>query len=478
MFIVSHGKPQQINAAGRTVPSSGFLPPLPVPGLPNIRYLAPHPWAVQMLGRNRPFVDYEALVSSIPILFACVTRLCFWTARIPFNVYQGEFSDQRQPDRTSDLARLIRKPNRNMRWNRYMRDWMAYDYYVWGNSVAVKQRPSPGAPPDELLPIPWKWIFPVLDAGERIIAYQVWLGATSPVGGGEYVTLTPDQVVHHRWPKGIAPITALSRSLGIEDAALTFQAESLHNGVMPRQAFSTDKVLQKSDFARLREELEKLYAGPEAGGRAAIFDHDLKPAGVVGTTVADVQLAAQRSLTQHDVAGAFDVGMPFLGAMEGATRADLPTLRTYQFQDSLGPKIDAFQADMLDQLVDLEPVWADKDMFLLPDMDAVLLPDPLTLAQIELTEQQSSTTTTDERRRRRGLPPDGSDEAQRVMVPLNMRPIDSEPPVAEGAERPGPGGAGIAAPKPNEQQPQAALIGAILERGNGNGHQGDDDEVV
>jgi HK97 family phage portal protein len=443
--IVSSGRMRSTSLPGLPRGAPGLMP-IPIPGAPSIHYMAPHPFGLRLLHGDRPWVTYEHLVRSIPVLFSVVTRLCYWTARIPFQTFIGEFAEARQLDRDSDLARLFRKPNRSMRWNAYVRDWLGWDYYTMGNSFALKSRPSAGAPPDELLPIPWKWVFPIYDAGERIVAYEIWLGATSPVGGGELILVTPDQVVHNRWPRGIGPMEALTRSLGIEDAALTYQAESLRNGVMPRQAFSTDKVLHESDYPRLRKELDKLYAGVENAGRYAIFDHDLKPAGTVGISPEDVALEAQRKLTQHDVAAAFDVSPMFLGMFDPGSRGDAPTYRSYQFRDSLGPKIDALQADFLAQLIDPEPAWADLDMFLMPDMDSMLMPDPKDLAQIDLWEQQSSTTTSDERRRRRGLPPDGSDEAKKLMVPLNMRPIDSPPPTSEGAMRRGPGAPGVAAP--------------------------------
>ena len=469
-FVVSGGRGRSLGG----LPGGSGLTPLPLPGAPNVRYMAPHPFGVQLIAGQQRWATYEHLVRSIPILFSVVTRLCYWTARIPFQAYVGEYSDARKPNRDSDLARLMRKPNRSMRWNAYVRDWLGWDYYVQGNAFAIKSRPSAGAPPDELLPVPWKWVFPIYDAGERIIAYEIWLGATSPVGGGELILLTPDQVVHNRWPRGIGPIESLSRSLGIEDAALTYQAESLKNGIMPRQAFSTEKVLHDSDYPRLRKELDKLYVGPEAAGRYAIFDHDLKPAGVVGMSPADIALDKQRSLTQHDVAAAFDVVPAFLGMPDLNSRVDLPTLRDYQFRDSLGPKCDALQADFQAQLVDPEPVWADEDLFLMPDMEALLMPDPEALARIDLLEQQASTTNTNERRRRRGLPPESVDAANHVLVPLNMRSIDEPAPSAEGAMRPGPGAPGVAAPQPNALQEE--LVAAAMKGRNGHGKdEGDED---
>lgn len=447
MFVVSGGK--AIQAGG------DFKASWPFPSGTRWTYNGPLSGSIPLLYGKR-WATYEQIVRSQPWVFAGITRLCSWGSRIPVGAYSGA-RDDADPVVDNDLATLIRKPNKRMGWRRFMRDEVIWDYMTHGNSLSWKFRPSAGAPPTELWPIPWKFVTEIRDEAERIMAYQLWLGA-------ETFTLTPDQVLHCRWPRGISPLEALARTLGIEDAALTFQSESLRNGVMPRASFSSEDALNDTDMKRMRAELDKLYAGPEAGGRYAIFDKKLKYDKPIGVSAVDLALIEQRRLSREEVASALDVSPPFLGILDRATFNNIAELRDMNFRDAVGPKYDAIVEDFQDQVVDVEPVWERAGLFVKSQMDSLLVPSPEALSRQELMEQQSATTTTDERRVRRGLRPLRIKGVTDVpLIPLNMAPAGTDP-------MPAP------PPEPAASLHDELVLAAIAAGGgNGSGHDPEED---
>ena len=395
----------------------------PLPSRTRTETLSPR--GVELL-RSLRWATFEHITRTQPWVFAAVSRLTFWTARIPYKLYDGELSDTRSRVLDHDLAGLIKKPNPGMRWKLLMLEW-AWDYYVHAHGLLVKYRPAPGAMPTELWPVPWRYVAEIRDEAERILGFKVQLG-------GQSTAVHPADAVHIRWPAGIAPLEALARTVQSEDAALTYQTEALRGGITPRAAFTTTDKLGKTDFERLREELGKLYGGPDAAGNFALLHNGLKYDKPIGISPRQLGLDDMRKLSREETAAAFDVSPPFLGILDRATFNNIQELRAYQYEDSLGPKIDMIETTLQSQLIDAEAVWSAAGLFIEADMAAILKPNPEAQARQALMEQQSSTTSIDERRRIRNLRPYGIAGVTDVpLIPANMYPAGSTPSNAGGA---------------------------------------------
>lgn len=416
--IVSRGRPR------RSSPHASY--PLPSgrswtqAGLRSIELLRGDLWAT-----------YEALVRSQPWVFSAVTKLTYWSSRVPFKLYDGELSDSRERVYDGELATLLKRPYPRCRWVNFGHDFY-WDYYVWGHGLAMKYRRSAGAPPEEVWPVPWRFVETVLDGAGRSLGYKVRID-------GEPIGLTPADVVHLQWPRGIPPLEALARTVQVEDAALTYQVEAIRGGIAPRAAFTTDGKLPPSDQERLRLELSKLYGGPEGAGNFAILHDGLKYDRPIGVSPADLLLMEQRKFSREEVASAFDISPPFLGILDRATFNNITELRESMYVDSLGPKLDSMQACLQAQLVDDEPVWRDLGYYVEYDMGAILKPNPEGAARQSLMDQQSSTTTIDERRRLRNEKPFNITGVTDVpLIPANMTPAsafkDGLPPAAQGMQ--------------------------------------------
>ena len=359
-------------------------------------------------------VTFEGIVRSQPWVFAAVSRLSFWTARIPLKLYDGELSDSRQRVYDGELARLLKRPHRGVRQSGFMLEF-AWDYYTHGHGLAVKFRATPGEPPNELWNVPWRFVEPLVDETGRVMAYEVKIG-------GERWVLPPTQVVHAQWPRGIAPLEALVRTVQAEDAAASYLVETLEQGVLPRAAFSTtDKISSDKDMQRLRQELDKLYGG--GSGTFAILHSGVTYDKAIGVSPKDMGLDGLRKYGREETAAAFDVTPPFLGILDRATFTNISELREANYQDSLGPKLEQLQGCFQGQLIDVETVWDALEYYVEYDMGAILKPNPEGQARQALMEQQSSTTSIDERRRRFNLPAIGIEGVTDVpLIPVNMVP--------------------------------------------------------
>jgi len=452
-----------IVSGGRQRQAGSLRNSWPYPSGPIWTWMAPQVRGVELL-RAKRWATFEQIVRSQPWVFAAVTRMCWWCARVPLGVYTGPLDDP-EPVTEGSLVDLVRRPNKRMGWGRYMRDQMVWDYMTHANALGVKYRTSPGAPPSEIWPVPWKFVTEIWDEADRPIGYQLWLG-------GETFSLTPDEVWHSRWPRGVAPLEALSRTVGIEDAALTYQTETLRNGMTPRAAFTMEHVQnwspQDKDLERLRKELDKLYAGPDNAGRYAILHDGLKYDKPIGVSAVDLALIEQRKLTREETAAAFDISPPFLGMLERSTFNNISELRDMNFRDSVGPKIEALQGDFQDQVVVGEPAW--DGLRVMAQMGAILQPSPEAAARQDLMDQQNSTTAIDERRARRGLRPYRIKGVTDVpLIPQNMLPAGAPRPASTAAVS-GNGSANLL---------HDELVAAVLAAADGDGHghpEEEDDE--
>lgn len=383
-------------------------------------YSGPNLGSVSLWGGRS--ATYESLVFSQPWVYAAVRTFWLAISRLPDKVYTGLESEDRKRTRDHDLARLLRHPwAQASGWHR--KSELAYWLFSQGNHLELKARPSVGAPPGKLLPVPWTWVQEVKDNSE-IIGYNV----QTPTGGR--YPLTPNDVVHHRLMGGRSPLEAAARTLGIEDAAMDWQRQNLDNGPSLRGAFSTEDVLQDRSIPRLRAELESLYVSP--GGKGlGIFDQGLKFSSITQSVV-DAGLIETRKLTREEVAGIYGIPAPMIGILDHATYSNISELRRSFYVDTIAPYLTLIEETMQVQLIEPEFAWARDGVFIEFDMGEILKPDPLAEARSLLLLTNSGTNSTNDNRKLKRLPAigdptDPENPYNKPRVPANL--IDpSNPP--------------------------------------------------
>lgn len=424
---------------GRVVPTASKAFPYPSA---NTYYTGPTGGYLPLLRADGSATTYEAMYRLQPWVYAVVNKRVSAVARMPLKTYIIGDGDTHQRVPSHPLARLIRRPAPLMtEWK--LKAHLMRSLDVHGHAVALKVREAgPGSPVIELYPMPWENVTMISDDSGPL-EYRIRIGALD-------VPLGPEEVVHISLPDGVSPLQPLARTLALEDAAQTWQGQSLRNGVTPRGAFTTDQRLADNVIPRLRAELEQMYAGPENAGRFGIFDNGLKFQ-AMGQSAVDAELIEQRKLSREEVCAVYDVPPPLVGIYERATYSNMVEARRALF-DSIASRLALIEETLNVQLVSDVPAW--DGLFLEFDTRELLRLDPEAQARTDLMEQQSSGTSINERRRTRNLPPINDPIADAVMVPVNMLPV------GEGVTSsfPALGSTTAGTPEQGQTTPQSAAL--------------------
>lgn len=382
--------------------------------------------AIDLIGGALP---YERIVAAQPWVFTVVSKLVWSAARVPLNAYEwaDEVEGSRKRARTSDLDRLLHKPRPRTRAFR-LKAPMWWDLLVHGRALIVKVRPGPGRPPAELWNIPWPNVEPIED-NSGVVGWWVHLPSVGRL------PVTPVDAVYLEMPGG-SPLEPLRRTLALEDASLTWQFESMRNGVTPRGAFVTEAKLDEKTLPRLRTDLEKLYAGVENAGRFGLFDQGLQFK-AMGQSAVDADLVKQRMLSREEVCAVYSLAPPLAGIMSDTGLGEMTVLKELLYVDTIGPRLEMVEADFTGQLVDDEAGW--DGLWVEHNLNNLLKANPEAQSRADLMGQQSSTLTINERRAARNLPRIDDPIADTVMIPANMWPVGVDLPA--GAPNAPAGGA-------------------------------------
>jgi HK97 family phage portal protein len=343
---------------------------------------------------------YEQIVFSQPWVYAAIRTFYLAIARLPEKTYTDLTGKNRQRTRDHAVANLLRNPYPSgSAFDR--KGELAYNLFSQGNHLELKIRPATGAPPEELWPIPWTWVQQIT-VGTETLLYKVFPGIGTPY------TLLPREVVHYKLMGGRSPLEPLRRTLGIEDAAMDWQQQTLDNGPSLRGAFSTDNMLNERTIPRLRAELEELYGGPN-GKTLGVFDQGLK-FNSISQSAQDAGVAGTRKATREEVAACFGIQAPMIGILDHATYSNISELRRSFYVDTIAPHLTLIEDTEQVQLIQDEIPWKRDGIFVEFDMGEILKPDPLQEAQSIMLLTSSGTTATNDNRKLKRMDPIGDPE--------------------------------------------------------------------
>ena len=181
----------------------------------------------------------------------------------------------------------------------------------------------------ELIPVPWYLVEPWQDTGGRI-----WYTVTHPFTG-EPMVLPQEDVCHYKGAtrnglKGISVLRRAADTLAEARAAQEYNKTFYENGGQPSGVLETasdlggyyldqnGKPLKRPDGSlvtkkdHLREEWEKVHAGPKNGHRVAILDLDLKYTPISASNQ-EAQFIENKEVSIRDIARYFGVPLYKLG---------------------------------------------------------------------------------------------------------------------------------------------------------------------
>lgn len=184
---------------------------------------------------------------------------------------------------------------------------------------------------DELIPVPGHLVEPWRDLGGR-----VWYTVTHPWTGAPMV-LPNEDICHYKTAtrdglKGVGTLRRASETIASARAQQQYELSFYENGGQPSGVLETDsdlcgyakgpdgKVLTREDGSivtlkdQLRNEWEKVHAGPSNSHRLAILDLGLKYTAIASSN-SDAQFIESKEVSIRDIARYF--GVPLYKLQEG-----------------------------------------------------------------------------------------------------------------------------------------------------------------
>lgn len=187
-------------------------------------------------------------------------------------------------------------------------------------------RDSRSGRPVELIPLPWELVQPWRDEQGRL-----WFGVLNPITGEPMVLHNQDVkrvlAYTHDGIHGQSVLSRASEVIRSGRATQQYELSYFQNGGAPSGTLETDADLggkvtrQKQDGTTeevsyrqvMREEWEKVHAGPSNSHRVAILDHGLKYKPITISN-ADAQMVESKDVTVSDIARFFGVPLSKLYA--------------------------------------------------------------------------------------------------------------------------------------------------------------------
>lgn len=396
-------------------------------------------------------VSYADIYKSQPWVAAAVNKRYRPISRLPLKVYRTNSQGDKERVRDHRLVDLIQRP-----WKQGsptgLKQCMFAPMYVHGNSLLAKDR-RPGSPPSGFRPLDWRQLMPIIREGQ-LAAWQ-----TSQYGAREF--LEPVDVLHLQWWSpdglGISPLQQLGITVRIERAAQGYQESYLGRGARPPSGlFLNDTVTQNKELrAELRDDLDRLYGGPDNAGRPVIV-----PGGAdwkqIGHTAVEAELVEQRRLAREEIAAVYDMPPTLIGNLDKATYSNIETQGGWLYTDVLGPDLVLGEQEFKAQVIDGEPAF--EGLFVEYDLAGVLRGDKL--KEIEALREAIGSMLLKPQEGRQvlnlpvyGDPGDDANPANQLWAPVNnLQPIDL---------------AGQPAPPPDRSASRALALAEALLAGNG-----------
>lgn len=224
---------------------------------------------------------------------------------------------------------LIRHPNTDMIGSEFLEQLIAY-YLITGNAYIIATG-KPEKAPLELFVISPEYVTLIPDSRDGYTQTINYISSTKNIaferatvkGRFRYYSLDKNQEIYHI--RMFNPIRGITNNYGLSPLAPIFYEieqyikASLHNlsllnrGGRPTGALTTSETLSDSSFARLQEQMDRFYAGPENAGRLMILDNGLKFQ-EMALSMKDMDFEKLKNNLTHQIYSMFKIPIAFIDA--------------------------------------------------------------------------------------------------------------------------------------------------------------------
>lgn len=241
--------------------------------------------------------------------------------------------------------------------------------------------------------------------------------------------LSPDRVVHYglwetgKRPWNPSPVVSLHMTVALYDAVTRHMVSYFNNGARVSGHVKVEPNTSQRARQQIREEILKLYAGPEQSGRVLITSGEWQAFHKEPEFAGIVQLIKH---SRDEIFVTYGVPPPVMGVIERAIMANVREMRDQYVRDLVGPHAEFLAGDFEAQVLDREPKLRDKNTFAYFDVDEQLRPD-LWKRAASFRNLMLAYTPDELRRIERQKPLDMEGSSDTIWRPLNEGPLTNMP---------------------------------------------------
>lgn len=344
-------------------------------------------------------------------VFACVSLNAGMVASLPLKIYEDR-TQGRQVARSHPLYYLLHDAPNDAMTSYVWRELAMVNCQLAGNHYSRIVR-NGAARPIGFEPVDPKLVRPYLDGGR--ILYEVRTA-------GGFVVIDQEDMLH--FPglgfDGIAGVSVIG-SVGANPIGTALALEkyvgSLHrNAARPSGVLEVPSRISKEGFAALREQWERAYSGPDAGGKTMFIDAGTKWT-PMSISPADMQTLESRRYQTADICRIFGVPPHMVGETDKATSwgSGIEQLTLGYLRFGLEKWLSRIEHELQRKL------FANSRFYAEFDREAVIALDARAQAEVMASNIQNGLMTPNEARRKLNRPdhPDGD----QLFIAANLVPL-------------------------------------------------------
>ena len=230
---------------------------------------------------------------------------------------------------------LWENPN-NFQVNWELKYFMGVYFGVYGNYYLLILKGLSSEKPRSLIILDPARVRPVSSSSEWIDHYEYNIGT-------QKISLSREEVIHLRYPysgsvvEGRPILDSISDIVDVDKYQQALTKKFYKEGGFLGLTFSTNSSLTNSAFNRAVDQLKQKYSGSENAFKVAVFEQGLQPI-KAAYSIKDMELTAQRKLTQEEVMSAFRIPKLLLGGgAEGYSKASSESAEYTYAQTMIDP---------------------------------------------------------------------------------------------------------------------------------------------
>lgn len=270
--------------------------------------------------------------------YKCISYLSRNAAQVDWGLYSDRFL--RNEIESHPLLDLLDRPNPDQNRADFVEDWSG-TLLLSGNgfmkSEYISQSFTLTTPPDAIYVLRPDWT-DVVPGQNGIIGYQ--FGANTY----EKTPIPPFQVAHTKYwcpddqLRGLSPVEVASIFIDLQTAGNKWNLALMQNSARPPGTWTTDQILTKTDYDKLKDDLAKKYQGYKNAGTPPVLYGGLKWT-QMSMSPAELDWLNSRMRNAADIANLYNLAPMLIGDTSASTYNNMDQAKLASYLDAIFPMV-------------------------------------------------------------------------------------------------------------------------------------------